>query len=313
MRNETETCMRLLMLFLAAGLLCLPAGARAACTLQQRATVPFAASGRQWVVPLSVNGTTAQFVLDTGAERSLVTPEAVHRLGLALDHWVGTTMRGVGGVVEHQNADPRSLTLGGLALQRHTVTHDTSLTVGALPQPAAAQPVDGLLGRDFLSVFDVELDMAAQRLTLYSVHDCSGRFLPWSMRYVAVPAETPMTHALVLPVALDGRRLRALLDTGASVSMLTLSGRIRLGLTPQLLRGDAAGTARGLGRQAPAMQLHRFASLQVGSEILRDPVLWVTPVRVAPIVDLLLGADWVGRQQRVWLSFATAQVFFVPQ
>ena len=34
-----------------------------------------------------------------------MTPDAVQRLGLVLDQWVGTTMHGVGGVVEHQNAD----------------------------------------------------------------------------------------------------------------------------------------------------------------------------------------------------------------
>jgi len=31
-----------------------------------------------------------------------------------------------------------------------------------------------------------------------------------------------------------------------------------------------------------------------------------------PIVDALLGADWLETQQRVWISFATAQLFFVP-
>jgi hypothetical protein len=31
-------------------------------------------------------------------------------------------------------------------------------------------------------------------------------------------------------------------------------------------------------------------------------------VRVVPIVDMLLGADWL-QMRRVWLSFATKQVF----
>ena len=40
----------------------------------------------------------------------------------------------------------------------------------------------------------------------------------------------------------------------------------------------------------------------------RDPTLWVASVRVVPIVDMLLGADWLG-SRRVWLSFATKQMF----
>ena len=59
------------------------------------------------------------FVLDTGAERSMVSPQAVQRLHLALDKWVGTRMHGIGGIIEHPNADPRSLTLGGVPLHRH--------------------------------------------------------------------------------------------------------------------------------------------------------------------------------------------------
>lgn len=304
--------MRLLSLILFAMLLTWQGAAHAACEVRDRATVPFTLTYGRLLVPLTVNGITANFVLDTGAERSLVTPDAVKRLDLTLDQWVGTTMRGVGGVVEHQNADPRSLTLGGVVLQRHTITHDTSLTVATLPQMRAGAPVDGLLGRDFLSVFDLEFDMAAYRLTLHDVQGCGGRFLPWTLPYASVPAETPMTHALILPITLDGHRLTALLDTGASASMITLPGMIRLGLTPASLAGDPGSAARGVGRQTPEMRRHRFASLQIGSFTQREPMLWVAPVRVAPIADALLGADWLAMQRQVWISFATSQVFFTP-
>ncbi len=305
--------MRLLPLLFFALLLGWQAPARAACEVRERAEVPFTLTSGHLLVPLTVNDIGATFVLDTGAERSLVTPDAVRRLDLALDQWVGTTMRGVGGVVEHQNADPRSLTLGGVALQRHTITHDTSFTVGALPQTGVGEPVDGLLGRDFLSVFDLDFDVLAHRLTLYDVRGCSGRFLPWTPPYTLVPAETPMTHALILPLTLDAHRLTALLDTGASASMLVLPGMIRLGLTPEALAGDPGSAVRGLGRQAVEMRRHRFASLQIGGVTQRDPVLWVAPVRIAPIVDALLGADWLAMQRRVWISFATSQVFFTTQ
>jgi hypothetical protein len=145
------------------------------------------------------------------------------------------------------------------------------------------------------------------------VPGCSGRFLPWKSPYAAVPAETPMTHALILPITLDSRRLTALLDTGASASMVTLPGMIRLGLTQASLVGDAAAGVHGVGRQTPEMRRHRFGSLQIGGITQRDPVLWVAPVRIVPIVDALLGADWLAMQQRVWISFATSEVFFTTQ
>jgi predicted aspartyl protease len=305
--------MRRLLLILFACLLDWQSSAHAACEVRERSEVPFTLTGGHLLVPLTVNGAGASFVLDTGAERSMVTPDAVQRLNLTLDQWVGTTMHGVGGVVEHQNADPRSLALGSVALQRHTITHDTSLTVGPLPQTGAGAPIDGLLGRDFLSVFDLQLDMVTHRLTLFEVAGCSGRFLPWTSPYASVPAETPMTHALVLPITLDSHRLTALLDTGASASLITLPGMIRLGLTQGALAGDHAASTRGVGPQTPEMWRHRFDSLQIGGVTRRDPVLWVGQVRMVPIVDALLGADWLAMQRRVWISFATSQVFFAAQ
>jgi hypothetical protein len=56
------------------------------------------------------------------------------------------------------------------------------------------------------------------------------------------------------------------------------------------------------------MHLHRFGELHVGMDTTRDPMLWVAPVHVVPIVDMLLGADWL-RSRRVWISFATKQIF----
>lgn len=284
-------------------------GAAVACRVQQRAAVPLVHSGGRLLVPVVVNGQTGLFVLDTGAERSLVTPQAVQRFGLALDQWVGTTMRGVGGVVQHRNADPRSLSLGGVPLQRRTVTHDTSLTVGAMHLGAVAgQPVAGLLGRDFLSGFDLSIDLHAGTLTLYDVQDCHGRFLPWPQPYADIPAQQPTDTAMVLPVRLDGVALRALLDTGASASVLTARGMAMLHLTTEGLARGRQARATGLGPQQPAMQRHRFATLQIGGRTERDPLLWVSRIRVVPIVDMLLGVDWL-RGHRVWVSFATAQVF----
>ena len=182
----------------------------------------------------------------------MVTEEAVHRLGLARDEWVGTTMRGVGGIESRPNADPRSLALGGVALVRRTLNHDTSLTVGVLPRTRVGNLViDGVLGRDFLSLFDLDLDVPGRRLTLYQVRDCAGRFLPWQGEYAAVPVTLPDENALVVPVTLDATPLRAMLDTGASSSLVAAPGMFRLGLQAASFAGDPgrsgrwAGTAHG--------------------------------------------------------------------
>jgi hypothetical protein len=256
-----------------------------------------------------INGTPATFILDTGAQRSVITEAAVRRLGVARDAWIGTTMRGVGGIESRPNADPSSFTLGGVQLVRPTLSHDTSLTVGTLPDDHLGRGVvDGVLGRDFLSPFDLDLDMAQRALTLYRVRGCAGRFLPWKGAYSRIPVAMPVNAGIFLRVAVDGVPLTALFDTGASASLLALPGIRRLALEDRQLASDPAGLMAGFGPHLRQERRHTFRSLVVGDQTTTDPVIWVAPIRLAPIVDMLLGADWLtGRH--VWLSFATRQLF----
>lgn len=285
-------------------LLTLPLAARA-CEVTRAATVPVAVAGAVLTVPVEVNAMTGTFLLDTGAQRSVVTHDGVRRLNLARDQWVATTTKGVGGLQRYPNADPASLSLGGVPLHRRTSTQDTSLVVADMP---VAVNVDGLLGRDFLSVFDVDLDLPNRRLALYRVNGCAGRFLPWTGGYIGVPFMLPV-DAAVIPVTIDRVQLRAILDTGATTSLVAAPGMYRLGLRADDLSRDATQTVTGVGPRQLIAHRHRFAAMQVADQSVGSPTLWVEPTQLVPIADMLLGADWLlGR--RVWISFATRQVFF---
>ncbi len=280
------------------------AQAQAACEVRPRARIPLTIIGGAILVEVMVNDRPARMILDTGAQRSVVSKDAVRKLDLALDEWVATTMRGVGGVERNRNALPRSLTLGGVPLERRTRTRDTSLTVGTLPGGG----FDGLLGRDFLSLFDLDLDMRGATVTLYDVSGCTTGFLPWTKPYTALPVGNPTETALIVGVVLDGVPLRALLDTGAGSTVLTAPGMARMGLTPERLAASPNATASGLGPRTVVGWHHRFKTFAIGDDVTANPTLWVAPVRLAPIVDMLLGADWLATR-RVWISYATRQVF----
>ena len=290
-------------------LLLFAASAQAACRVAPGSVVPVDVVTGHILVTVQVNDTPVTFVLDTGADRTLMGEDVVRQLGLERDSWVASVIRGISGIEERPNALPRSLRLGTAVLRRRTLSGDTSVTVGPLPVSVlAGRPIAGLLGRDFLSPFDLDLDLPDHRLTLYTVDGCAGAFLPWTTPYVAIPASTPMGAALVVQVLLDGHPLRALIDSGASASLLTKSGMFRLGLTNELLARDPGGDGASVGPAPVPMRLHRFTQLRVGPDTTRDPTLWVAPVHVVPIVEMLLGADWLAARH-VWLSFATKQIF----
>ena len=291
-----------------------PIVARAACAIQQRAAVPMLLAGTTPLVAVAVNGTEGWFVVDTGASRTAVTPEAVTRFGLVLDEWTATTTMGAGGIERRRNALPRSVTLGGMALWRRSVARDNTLRVVTLPRAeAGGRTIAGLLGRDFLSGFDLDLDFPRGTLTLLAVSGCAGhvppgRFPPWPEPYTAIPVESPVDNALVVPVDVEGTRLRALLDTGASRTLIAAPGMARLGLGLDRLKDDPREVVSGAGPHAVTMWRHRFGPIRVGPDIWDAPAFLVAPIPLRPIADLLLGADWMmGR--RVWISHATRQVF----
>ena len=280
--------------------------AEAGCQVDKRAAVPVRVAEGVAVVDVVINATSVPMILDTGADMTSLTVAAVERLQLPRDEWVSTLSRGAGGrVQEYRNVLPASVQLGGAALRRRGVVAKPSLSVIA---GIGSGRLDGLLGEDLLSLFDLDLDLPAQTLTLFSVQGCSGRFIPWDQPYEAVPVVLGMRSRSMplVPVQLDHRNLVAVLDTGASVSFLNLRGMRQLGLTPAMQGGDKGVATSAVGGRMES-RLHRFSALQIGSLVVQEPTLLTAPVPTR-IFDMLLGVDfWSAR--RLWISYATSQIF----
>ena len=58
-----------------------------------------------------------------------------------------------------------------------------------------------------------------------------------------------------------------------------------------------------------AFHWHRFSTLQLGGETIRNPVLTVSPL--SEQADMLLGEPYFATR-RVWLSYATGRMFVQP-
>ena len=287
-------------------LLAAAAPAAAACRVDRLASLPITRAGGLLLVPVAINGTTADFVLDTGTERTVVGQEAAGRLHLARDEWVSTDIQGTGGRDRQRLGRPASLSLGGVALRRRTVAADNSVVVGPIPDSVGGAPIAGLLGQDFLSVFDLDLDVPGKTLTLYGVAGCSGRFLPWTGGYEAIAAWRPVRNILAVPMQIGGVGLNAELDSGAANSVITLPGMIQLGLLP-----GGSDEVSGFGRGQLAARTQRFASVRVGTAPAAATDLMLAPIRTLRSIGALLGADWLA-SRRVWVSWATDQLFVAP-
>ena len=113
-------------------------------------------SGAPVVAAVLINGVAMRLIVDTGADRTVISPAAAARTGLAVD--AGRSLRVV-------------WVTGGTTANETVVTHmDVAgarvgpLRVIVLDTPADS--LDGLLGRDVLDFFTLTVDSRAGRATL---------------------------------------------------------------------------------------------------------------------------------------------------
>jgi hypothetical protein len=120
------------------------------------ATIRYA-PGRPIMVNALVNGSTsAQLLLDTGADKTMINPRVLVAAGAPLSRPVGSAMvTGVAGSQQMQFVRIESLEVAGAVVG--------GLTVAAHQIEGAG---DGLLGRDFLDNFSVTIDSTKGVVTL---------------------------------------------------------------------------------------------------------------------------------------------------
>jgi predicted aspartyl protease len=253
------------------------------------------------LVTATIDGAAAGLILDTGAEETVLTTAAAARLGLRGHYEYPRNLRSVSGGVATGEARLQSFVVGD------ATAADFIVLVGSLSLPSAegVQP-DGLLGGDFLSRFDVDLDLPDDRLTLYR-HGCAPSHPPWEGAYTAVSANRSINDRLFFPVDLDGHRFFAFIDTGAQISTIDTGAARALGISPTTLARDPVAVMRGVAPERIRARVHRFRWLRVGDATIRDPVMVVADLNL-PDADIVLGLDFL-RGRRVRFSYAARRIF----
>jgi hypothetical protein len=118
--------------------------------------IPFTL-GAPVLVSAKINGGgPITLILDTGADRTMVAPSALSRLGISFENALRGVVRGVTGASYAEAVWVNSVEVGEARVgPLLIIVHEADL-----------QGVDGLLGRDFLANFNVTIDSKEQVVTL---------------------------------------------------------------------------------------------------------------------------------------------------
>jgi len=290
----------------------------ATCAPVQVADLPVHVVGSQAFVPLMVNHQKLLLLLDTGGYVTSLTPDAVTRLAMPASNHAGMGMIGVGGAYVARVVQASDVTYLG---------HD----VGSLPFPVLPdsnigddQKVDGIFGANFLSAYDVELDLGAHHVRFFKqAAGCDEAAPSWAGEATKLTAVSAGQNLLMIPVQVNGVTLNAVVDTGSEDTLISHEAAAAAGVDDAALKGDEEITEEGIG--ASSARMHRFGSISVGGATVRSPVLAVSvppgegrgPALVAALdtdsgehvkVDVILGADFLFKH-RVWLGYHHSAVY----
>lgn len=202
------------------------------------------------VVDGAINGQKVGIALDTGAQKSIIVRAAAVRLELALREAKGYRMMGFGGETKVDIATVDDFKLGEVSTKgvQLFVAGEHDLDVG----------VDVLLGKDFLRRFDVEFDLPNDAVRLYQPRDCDNVSLAYQTKEtvweVAIDTVDERRPRISYTVHINGKPIEAILDSGATASVMTREHAASAGVTPES-PGVAASRWGGLG--ADFIRAHR--------------------------------------------------------
>lgn len=270
--------------------------------------------------PVMINGQGPyEFVIDTGANRTVIATELAQTLGLPTSG--RAEVHGIAGVEASTTALIDRLDVGRVNSRRLHAPLLTRARLGA----------DGLMGVDVLKNRRLNIDFRRNIITIHRANDNSIQFrqgvmdtrvgasgrAPDGSDYTVVPARMRFGQLIVIDADLGGIPVVAFLDSGSQNTVGNLKLYAKLKLKPELLSPrplivqliSATGqTARGEFSSVPPLRLGGLgiANLSAVFADLHIFRLWELIDRPA----ILVGIDVMRHFEGIDLDFGARRVTF---
>ncbi|MBU1375964.1 MAG: aspartyl protease family protein [Alphaproteobacteria bacterium] len=256
-----------------------------------------------------------QFVVDTGANHTVISVETAQRCGLA-----GDGVAPVHGIVGTQPAP-----LVKAPMLRVGQVRSTNLSLPTLPK--AALGADGLLGIDVLRNRRIRLNFRANSFeigpsgkgaSVVQLGGGGGSRIPDPARGIVVPAQYRSGQLVIFDADVAGVPVRAFLDSGAQITCGNEALRqVLVRERPELAEGmQSTRLISATGQTSPA-QLAPLSRLRLGGMALNNIRAAFAPLHIFSLWGLndrpamLVGIDVLRHFDEVNLDFGRREVTFI--
>lgn len=274
------------------------------CHLSSYGTLPVEMVGGRATTMVKINGTDTRFILDTGAVFNTMSNATANSLKLVtraapFDFHI----RGVGG-----DADARVVSVKEFGIVGTTLS-DVEFIVGG------SDVGYGLLGANLLDFADLEIDLAGGKLTLFKADHCGKAMLAYWVKdgseYNVADldqSDSRYDRRTFLSATINGKEVRALLDSGAGATVLSRSAAERVGIDLNAPDVKAGGHTSGIGAKLVKTWIARVDSFSVGTEIIQHSQMQIIDETLDD-ADLVLGVDFL-LAHRMFIANRVGKAYF---
>lgn len=252
-------------------------------------------------IPVQVEGHDYRLMVDTGGYINTLSPQLVKEQGYEPQRSAGE-LRGMGTMRLDHYVTVKDFVIGR--------SHGKSFKffVDDFSDPFE----DGTLAPQILAAYDVDLDFAHGKLNLISPDHCPGQVTYWTKAPAAViPIEIQGLTHIRIPVTIDGKEMKAVVDTGASTSFITMRAAKRyLGIDPKDPALKLRGNIPVNGMMGPVYN-YPFQTLSFGDINVSNPRIQMVADSVWDQTDLLLGIG-ILRQLHIYIAYKEKKMYITP-
>jgi len=271
-------------------LACATSASAAGCTLGKYGTLSVEMIGERPTTLVKVNGAATRFAIDTGAWFNFMSRANAEALGLRLvPAPFGFRMGGIGGSASAEVATIKDL--GFL----DTDLHHVDFVVGG------SDAGEGSLGANLLDFADLEIDLAHGKVTMFKPDGCRKSALAYWVRDGGTynvadlhPSVDFNDRRSFVDVTINGKMVRALLDSGAVATLLDRRAAERVGIDLHGPGVRPGGRIGGLGEKTYQSWIVPIDSFSVGTETIQHSEMLVMDGNLGDgSTDMILGVDFM--------------------
>jgi predicted aspartyl protease len=247
-------------------------------------------NGNAMLVPVTINGLPKKFLLDTAGFATQLSWRAVKELNLSAQHR-GPIIQSASGAMSDSVVSVDELVLGRQSGKnmKFMVNPDSGLGIGP-------EPFDGLLSSDLLFKYDFDVDFGSRKLNFFSSDHCPGKIVYWNAQGVGVVPVDFKDGWMTTEVVIDGKTVKAVIDTGATNTVMKWNDALRVFNLKREPAGDEESVSFG---DKMVGYIHGFSSLSFGDVTVRNPKVIVTRFKNPMNEDVDTGYNRVMREPMI--------------